>query len=164
VPASSTHHIHHCPPIHESLNNSNRPRLARQYAGYFEPLNEIENEEIVEEFDHKKILGDLHLLFPSVNFLQYSEEKLLKLGITYLAAFNMHFEMPYFMSRLGMTEEAAVLFRQYISNEYGKALVKHERKKLRRVLYSRRLGSHDVGIVDDDEDFENQVPVHYQFD
>jgi hypothetical protein len=146
-----------------TANNSNHPRLTRQYAECFEPLNEIENEEIVEEFDHKKVLSDLHLLFPSLNFLQY-EEKLLRLGITYLATFNM-FETPYFMTRLGMTEEAAVLFKRYISNEYGKALVVHERKKVTRVLNSRRLGSsHDAGIVDDDEDFENQVPVHYQFD
>ena len=70
------------------------------------------------------------------------------------------------MSKLGMTEEAAVLFRQYISNEYGRALVEHERKNMRRVLNSRRLGIRDLdtSFVDDDRDFENQVPIHYQFD
>ena len=45
------------------------------------------------------------------------------------------------MSKLGMmTEEAAVLFRWYISNK------------------------HDARFVDDDGDFEIQVPIHYQFD
>ena len=93
-----------------NIINSNRPGLARHNAGYFEPLNKIEHEEIVERFDHKKILSDLHLLFPSINFPQY-KARLLDLGIIYLATFNI-FETPYFMSKLGMTEEAAVLYIQ----------------------------------------------------
>ena len=63
-----------------------------------------------------------------------------------------------------MTEEAAVLFKWYISNKYGKALVEHERKEVRQVLKSRWLGIHDACFVDDDGDFEIQVPIHYQFD
>jgi hypothetical protein len=107
---------------------------------YFESDHE---DDVKDAFDITKTLGDLHKLYPSVNFLRY-EENLRKLRITYLATVGA-FETQFFQSDVGMTEEAAILFRRYITRELRKALLVKERENMRRVKRARRVldGSDD---------------------
>lgn len=139
---SVANHTHNFPTMNftNAQNITNHARLTRQNAMYFESDHE---DDVKDAFDITKTLGDLHKLYPSVNFLRY-EENLRKLRITYLATVGA-FETQFFQSDVGMTEEAAILFRRYITRELRKALLVKERENMRRVKRARRVldGSDD---------------------
>ena len=143
--------------------NAQNARLTRQNAMYFEADSNHDFEDYVEDpFDITKTLGDLHKLYPSLNFHQY-EENLRKLRMTYLAIVETH-ETQVFQSDVGMTQEAAMLFRWYITRELNKALLVRERENMKRVQSARRaLDEHGRCDDDCDSDKERSVEVHFLF-
>jgi hypothetical protein len=91
----------------------------------------FEFQDVKDKFDIKAILAKLDTKHPHLDFLQY-EEALQKLDVYYLETAN-EFEPHFYQSHsVGMSKEAAELFRQSVSKEYSKALLEHERQKMRR--------------------------------
>jgi hypothetical protein len=94
-------------------------------------------QDVEDKYDIKTILVKLDAKYPHLDFLQY-EEALQKLNIFYLETANT-FEPHFYQSHLvGMSKEAAELFRLSVSKEYCKALLEHERAKM------RRRGEHNI--------------------
>lgn len=103
---------------------------------------------ITNKFDVNSILVKLNAKHPQLAFFQY-EEKLRNLDVLYLGTAN-EFETHFYQSSVvGMTEEAAGLFRRCVSMEYSKALLAHERGKMR---------GRGLQIT---SDHESVVPVYY---
>ena len=97
------------------------------------------------KFDFVGILMKLDVLYPGLGFRQY-EERLKDLAIAYLqTATNLstHF---YLLCRVGMKGQAAWLFKQFITTEYKKALLAHERRRMRvrRIANDIREALHGV--------------------
>lgn len=113
-----------------SLDNTKQSKrgLSRQNAIYFD--SDCKFHDVEDKFDVINILVKLDAKHPHLNFLQY-EEALQKLKIYYLETANF-FEPHFYQSHFGMSDEAAELFRQIVSKEYAKALLEHERGKMRR--------------------------------
>ena len=124
-----------------SLDNtkpSNRV-LSRQNAIYMDSIFKFHDVE--DKFNINTILVKLDAKYPHLDFLQY-EEALQKLGLYYLETANM-LEPHFYQSRsIRMSNEAAELFRHSVSNEYMKALLEHERGKMRRILGRNSKGEH----------------------
>ena len=119
-----------------SLDNSNRT-LSRQNAIYFNSDSNSKFQDVEDKYNISAILVKLDAKHPYLDFFQY-EEALRKLNIYYLETANM-LEPHFYESQLvGMTKEAAELFRQSVSKEYSKALLEHERAKM------ERRGDHNV--------------------
>jgi hypothetical protein len=113
-----------------STHNANRP-LSRHHVTHFDFSHKCAGLGVKDKFNIEGILIRLNVIFPEMDFLQY-EEKLRGLGIYYLESANM-FETDFYESnQVGMTGEATGLFRQYVSTEYLKALLAHERAKCLR--------------------------------
>jgi hypothetical protein len=117
--------------------NTNR-KLSRQNAMYFgDSETNFKFQDVEDKFDINAILVKLDTKHPHLDFLQY-EEALQKLSIYYLETANT-FEPHFYQSQsVGMSREAAELFRQSVSKEYYKALLEHERGKM------RRRGEHNI--------------------
>jgi hypothetical protein len=131
-----------------SMHRAKRP-LSRHLAMHFNP-NFKYYASVKDKFDIEGILIKLHAMYPELGFLRY-EKKLQESNIYHLEAANI-LEIDFYKSyHVGMTEKAAGLFRQHVSMEYTKALLGHERGKMRE----RRIAN---GNSDDDN---NLVPVHY---
>ena len=113
-----------------SLDSTKRT-LTRQNAIFFDSDSGFKFQDVEDKYDINTILVKLDTKHPYLDFFQY-EEALQKLNIYYLETANM-FETHFYESHsVGMTKEAAELYRQSISKEYGKALLEHERAKMKR--------------------------------
>ena len=123
------------------LSSSDSRKLSRQNAMYFDS-DSFKFQDVEDKYDINTILVKLDAKYPHLDFLQY-KEALQKLNIFYLETANT-FESHFYQSQLiGMSKEAAELFRLSVSKEYCKALLEHERAKM------RRRGEHNI------------VPVHF---
>ena len=113
------------------LNNTKQSKhgLSRQNAIIFD--SDFKFHDVEDRFDIKTILLKLDAKYPHIDFFQY-EEMLQKLKVHYLETANF-FEPQFYQSR-GMSDEAAELFRMGVSKEYSKALLEHERGKMKRRL------------------------------
>lgn len=114
-----------------SMDNTKRSKrgLSRQNAVYFD--SHFKFQDVEDKFDINAILVKLNAQHPHLDFLQY-EEGLQKLGIYYLETANT-FEPHFYQSQsIGMSDEASELFRERVSKEYARALLEHERGKMRR--------------------------------
>lgn len=80
---------------------------------------------ITNKFNINSILVKLNAKYLQLTFFQY-EEKLQNLNVHYLGTTNEFETHFYQLSVVGMTEEAAGLFRLCVSIEYSKALLAHE--------------------------------------
>jgi hypothetical protein len=115
-------------PTPSSLNNT-KQGLSRQNAIYFDSSYRLEF--VKDKYDITAILLQLDAKYPHLEFLRY-EEALQKLNTKFLETANT-FEADFYQSHLvGMSKEAAELFRQHVLKEYTKALLVHERGKARR--------------------------------
>ncbi|KAH9032129.1 hypothetical protein EDB85DRAFT_2145691 [Lactarius pseudohatsudake] len=110
--------------------------LTRQYAIYFDPGPQCAGVKV--KFDVKGTLTRLDAIHPELGFLKY-DGNLRGLDISYLEAANMLETRFYASSRVGMTEEAARLFKQFISTEYNIAFLAHEEAKMTE--RARRIAS-----------------------
>jgi hypothetical protein len=128
--------------VTRSSDNKNSKRgLSRHNAFYF--VDGYKMQFVDDKFDPNAILAKLDKQYSYLDFLQYLEA-LQSLNLNFLESVNT-FEPHFYQMRIGMSEEAAELFRQSISKEFAKALLEHERAK------ARRRG----------EPAENTVPVHF---
>jgi hypothetical protein len=84
----------------------------------------------VDKFDNTGILMRLDLLHLGLGFCQY-EEGLKALTIQFLETANLLGTGFYMSDKVGMTEEAAGFFRQFVTTEFNKALLAHEQHKMR---------------------------------
>jgi hypothetical protein len=83
-----------------------------------------------DKFDITGILMRLDLLHLGLGFCQY-EERLKALTIQFLETANLLSTGFYMSDKVGMTEEAAGFFRQFVTTESNKALLAHEQHKMR---------------------------------
>ncbi|KAH8979144.1 hypothetical protein EDB86DRAFT_3089399 [Lactarius hatsudake] len=109
------------------VHKAYRP-LTRQHAIYFDPSPQCAG--VKAEFDVKGILIALNAEYPEQGFLQY-EGNLQGLGIYSLEAASVLKTRFYASNQVGMTEEAAGLFKQRVSMEYDIAFQAHEQAKMR---------------------------------
>ncbi|KAH9170306.1 hypothetical protein EDB89DRAFT_2072137 [Lactarius sanguifluus] len=97
--------------------------LTRQHTIYFDPSPQCAG--VKAEFDVKGILITLNAKYPEQGFLQY-EGNLQGLRIDYLEAASMLETHFYASKKVGITEEAAGLFKQCVSMEYNIAFYAHD--------------------------------------
>jgi hypothetical protein len=111
------------------LSNTKQSKhgLSCQNAIYFD--SNFNFPDVEDRFDINAILLKLDAKYPHIDFFRY-EEMLQNLKVYYLETAN--FFKPHFYQSRGMSNEAAELFRQGVSKEYFKALLEHERGKMKR--------------------------------
>ena len=115
--------------------------LFQQYAMNFDP--DFKYKDVQAPFNLTGILTNLNKKHLMLNFFQY-EEQLHLLDIYYLETENEYKTQFYEHGKIGMMEEAAILFQQYVAMEYDKALLEHMWGKW---MESRIANSH--------------VPIHF---
>jgi len=101
-------------------------RLSWQYTMNFD--SDFKFEDILELYNITGILTKLDRKYPELDFFQY-EEQLRLLNIYYLEPANEGKVQFYHQEKIGMTYEAAVLYRQHVAMEYDKALLEHMQRK-----------------------------------
>ena len=138
-PALQTHLNQHQPPVpqsvdsttkHQNTSTARKPKpLSRQPRAFYHGTPR-DSPCLGVKFDIVGILKRLDVLHPEMDFRQY-EERLKSLGIDHLRTANILTTRVYQSSRVGMTEEATQLFRQFVVMDYNKALLADERRKMR---------------------------------